>query len=119
MRLCGGRSKSSRGPDAARRPPVGIADRYRCCLNRSTEGGEVVSLTSRPRSIPQKHVLVLVSVKGWVNARDIVRLECLGKLKKKIKDRIGTQTRDIPACSIVLQTNYATACPTLRYHTEI
>jgi hypothetical protein len=32
----------------------------------------------------------------------IVRLERLGKLKKKI-DFIGTQTRDLPACRIVPQ----------------
>jgi hypothetical protein len=34
--------------------------------------------------------------------RAIVRLEGLGKLKK-LKDLIGTRTRDLPTCSIVPQ----------------
>jgi hypothetical protein len=36
-----------------------------CLENRLTDGGEIGSLTSRPRSTPQtKHFLVLVSVSG-------------------------------------------------------
>jgi hypothetical protein len=44
--------------------------------------------------------LVLISVRGWVDPRAIVRLGGLGKLKKKIH-LIGTRSRDLPACSIV------------------
>jgi hypothetical protein len=50
--------------------------------------------------LPPEICLVLISIKGWVNPRAIVRLEGLDKLKKKIH-LIGTQSRDLPACSIV------------------
>jgi hypothetical protein len=36
----------------------------RCLDNRLTDGGEVVSPSHRPRSTPQKHFLVLISVRG-------------------------------------------------------
>jgi hypothetical protein len=35
--------------------------------------------------------------------RATVRLEELGKLRKKINDLIGIRSRDLPACSIVPQ----------------
>jgi hypothetical protein len=39
--------------------------RFPFCLdNRLTEGGGIISLTRRPRSPPQKHFLVLISVRG-------------------------------------------------------
>jgi hypothetical protein len=51
--------------------------------NWLTEGGEVVSLTCQLRFITQKDILVLISVRGSVNLRAIVRLGGLGKWKGK------------------------------------
>jgi hypothetical protein len=48
---------------------------------------------------PPGRFLVLISVRGWIDSRAIVWLEVLGKLKKI--HLIGTQTRELPACSIV------------------
>jgi hypothetical protein len=47
--------------------------------NRLTDGGDV-SLTRRPPFIPRKF-LVLISVRGSVDLRPIVRLEELGQMK--------------------------------------
>jgi hypothetical protein len=46
------------------------------------------------RLLPPGTFLVLISVRGWVDPRDIVRLEGLGKLKNPVTS---------PACSIVPQ----------------
>jgi hypothetical protein len=53
------------------------------------------------RPLPPGRSLILISVRVWVYSRAIVRLEGLGKLKKK--HLIGTRSRDFPACSIVPQ----------------
>jgi len=65
------------------------------------EGGKVISLTYRP-PLPQEIFLVLISVRGWVDTRTIVRSEglCQGKNSHVT---IGNRTRDLPACSAVPQ----------------
>jgi hypothetical protein len=70
-----------------------------CPEYRLTYNSVVVSLTRRPRSTHQYNFLI--SAKGSVNRRAIVRLEGLGKLKKKINDFIWTRTRDLQACNIM------------------
>jgi hypothetical protein len=44
----------------------------------------------------------LISVRGWVNSKDLVRLKALHK-PNKFNDITGSRTRDRPACSRVPQ----------------
>jgi hypothetical protein len=67
--------------------------------SRLTDGGKVVSLTRRPPFTPEGRFLVLISLRGSVDPRTVMLLEGLGKLKKI--HLIGTQSRDLPAYSIV------------------
>jgi hypothetical protein len=89
-------------------PVTGHEDRQSCETsrlphfldNRLTDGGEVVSLTRRPPFTPPGRFLVLISVRGWVDPRAIVRLEGLGQLKNPMTSS-GIEPAAFRICSIV------------------
>jgi hypothetical protein len=66
------------------RSPIGLWDVEDPALSRQllTDGTEVDSLMRRQRFTAKKIILVLISVRGWVTPRAMVRLEELGQLKK-------------------------------------
>jgi hypothetical protein len=68
------------------------------------EGGKIVSPMHWP-PLPQELFLVLISVRGWINPRVIVLPE--GLSMKNSNDTIGNRTRELPACSAVLQSTPA------------
>jgi hypothetical protein len=62
------------------------------------------------RLLHPKRFMILISVRGWVDARAIVQLEGLSQLNKA-NYLIVSETRDLPACSIVPQLTTLTRAP--------
>ena len=65
-------------------------------MTTAQDGGKV-SLKHRP-PLPQEILLVLISVRGWVDPRGIVRSEGLHVNEKSI-DTNWDRTSDLPICS--------------------
>jgi hypothetical protein len=60
---------------------------------------------------PQKALLVLVSVSGWVDLRTTARLDGLVELRKKSSYLIGTRTHDLQTCSTAPQPSTLPSTP--------
>ena len=80
------------GPEGSRRL------RFPDFVTTAQDGGKVVSLTHRP-PLPQEILLVLISVRGCVDPRAIVRSEGF-YVNEKSTDSSWDRTSDLPICSI-------------------
>jgi hypothetical protein len=63
----------------------------------------MLSALRASHALPQKKLVVLISVTELKTPRAIVRLEEFDKLKKKFSDLIETRTSDLSASSIAPQ----------------
>jgi len=63
-------------------------------MTTAQDGGKVISLTHWP-PLPQEMLLVLISVRGWVDPRAIVRSEGF-YVNEKSSDTSWDRTTDLP-----------------------
>jgi hypothetical protein len=104
--ICAGTSKESKDIHPHYRPwrPVGLQEvkaptLLRQTANRWRHGCQPYAPAAFYPQVDFLRFLVLISVRGWVDPRAIVRPEGLGQFKKI--HLIGTWTRDFPAFSIL------------------
>jgi hypothetical protein len=74
------------------------------------------ALTARPERRSSLYFPVLISVRGRVNPRAIVRLQGLGKLKK-LNDPFWNRTRHLPDSGIAPEIRYR--APSDNIHKEL
>ena len=79
------------GPEGSRKL------RFPDFMTTAQDGGKVVSPTHRP-PLPQEMLLVLISVRGWVDPRAIVGSEGF-YVNEKSTDTTWDRTSDLPICS--------------------
>ena len=85
-------------PLQARRGPEGSRKlKFPDFVTTAQDGGKVVSLTHRP-SLPQEILVVLISVRGSVDPRAIVRSVGF-YVNEKSTDTSWNRTSDLPICS--------------------
>jgi hypothetical protein len=77
-----------------------------------------LSASRAGRSLPPKIFLVLVSVRGSVDLRAIVRLEKLGQ-NQKSNCLIGNWTRNLPAWSVVQPTTLPCEFGFIKWHIRL
>jgi len=83
------------GPEGSRKL------RFPDLMTTAQDGGKVVSLTHRP-PLPQEMLLVLISIRGWIDPRAIVRSEGIF-VNEKFTDTSWDRTSDLPTCSTAPQ----------------
>jgi hypothetical protein len=78
---------------------------------RLTDGTRLSALRAG-RFLPTGRFMILISVRGWVDSRAIIRLEGVDKLKKSTSS--GTRTGHLLTCSMVPQPATLPRAPKLK-----
>jgi hypothetical protein len=101
--------------------PVGLWDTEDPILSRHSAHMVRLSALRTGLALLSRNIifllLIIISVRGWVILRAVVRLEGLGKLKKKSMT-LGLWTRDLTACSIAPQPSTLPCAPLHRVQSQ-